>query len=148
MAVDQELTREQKLASVRFNQVKDVYISELVAVRDERIPFTEAVPLQRGLHLDPANVDLLLKWISLPESYAFAGTAGCFSPGMRITISEASRTVILDVCLECEKMSVAIDQRPVFGIDFSELGLALYKSIYFDYVVQRKKQVRPLDPAP
>jgi len=61
MAVDQELTREQKLASVRFNQVKDVYISELVAVRDERIPFTEAVPLQRGLHLDPANVDLLLK---------------------------------------------------------------------------------------
>lgn len=147
-AADEELTREQKLASVHFTRVKWVYVTELVVVNDQRIPAGEPVAVRRGLMLEQPDTDLVLKWISSPDSYSFAGTAACFTPGMRITISEENRTVVLDVCLDCHKMGVMVDQKLDFGMDFSQLGLALYKSIYFDYVVQRKRQVRPLDPGP
>lgn len=133
-----DLTREQKLAELVFADIVSVSFAELVRVeipdsREETI----APKMPWKLIGNPA-AKLALQWMAAPVSYSFNGTAACFDPGMRIMILEKQRKLTLDVCLHCSKMSVVIDKNPPFAIDFSEVGLACYKAIYFDFMEQQK----------
>ena len=71
-------------------------------------------------------------------NYHHDGTAACFDPGLCIRVHEKQRTVTLEICLSCSKMSVSTVPGKMFTIDFSPAGELAYKALYVDLMVLKQ----------
>lgn len=133
-----ELSGDQKVAALTVDEVQSVYFAELVEVQIGDPPANVTAPRIPWKEIEPRLAKQAMEWIADPASYRFNGTAACFEPGMRIVITGKQHRLTLDVCLHCEKMSVQVDKGEPFALDFSDIGLLRYKSIYLDFVEQQR----------